>query len=421
MLISLLLLIFAVFLFVTKNDKLILLYIVLLSTNEIFAVSSDIIGQIGTKDVINILTLIYLIVYKKRIKKPNEIQKYSTYLIYLLIVFFCYIDIKALFFNIYDLSFFSVFINIFQYFFRFFPLSIILISKNINIKKTIVPGIIIGVIIISISSIFHNYLDIFGFTLYSMYDRSGNLLRSYGFYSGGDQNSLGAFLNIFLAFYFIYCFKFIKSFNIINLIIIALTLSAIFVTGSRMAFITLVLNVVLLLLYSVKKRKLNKYLIIILLIFSSSLIIFLSLPQTEFFLDRFSGIENEILVDVSNSRTVRWGLYLKAIIQTPLILLRGCDKLIFVWGKDSYAVDPHNFFIHVLFFGGILFLSLSIKFIYKIFNAIYEKEKISLLLIIPTLISFTFISAYGIIWYLLLFLGIMHSLKINEISKKDII
>jgi hypothetical protein len=224
--------------------------------------------------------------------------------------------------------------------------------------------------------------------------------RNVGFYGGGDSNSAGVFFNLLIGICFLELLK-TKKLRRSYLTLIFIFTLGIALTGSRMAFITMVL------LFSFFGFRTTLSLNKIILGMSLVVLLVILIDKTDVFnviFERFEkyGTEEQYNLTLGGNRTIRWLLFIKYGFEDSARFFFGYNSLLFSISMQKYY-DPHNVFIRMFYYSGILFL---IPFLYYLGKYVYHiiKEKdwpFSTFYFLPMAISFMIISQLGPIYHLL--------------------
>lgn len=240
-----------------------------------------------------------------------------------------------------------------------------------------------------------------------------NLGRISGLYSGGDVNSLGAFLNLVICIILIETSTNHKAPNIIYIGIITFLSTGILICGSRMGFFTLLAILAYYFIFinsyinKVSPRTIAITVIgILILVIVGSII--LSNSRFALVLERIQqlGITSE--VGKEGNRYVRWMGFLNFIFSDISNTILGAKDIYFAYNYGKWF-DPHNFFIKLAYFNGIILPLLVIWSMVKLFRVCIRLKLLIFIfpLTLIILIAMTIISQIGYIPLYILYIGIL--------------
>ena len=173
-----------------------------------------------------------------------------------------------------------------------------------------------------------------------------------------------------------------------------------------MAFITLTIIILVFLLQIRSFKLMSRYFLLILI----AILFLYSLGMLDFILERFhmQNSLSELSISTQYSRTNRWISFFH--YSTSRI-----DRFLFGYNSIHYFIpgqfiDPHNFYLRMLYYGGIIFVLLIVYQFSKLtYIALTKKFRFSMLLVlIPCFISSMIISQNVWLYYLLLIISINH-------------
>lgn len=338
-------------------------------------------------------------------------NKYLSSILLIGMVFILYklvYELKQNMFGITDYSVIMIFgrqiIDIMIYINLF---NLIYFCQNKKINELCYKTVIISAVIVIISMPFSNYLKSLGLITSIAEDvelSSINIMaanRFPGIYLS-SINALGTFLNIILGFIVLHYSKSKLKFILLFFFIFL----GILLTASRMAFATFL---IILFIYFLSTRKYLVKVRYLMTLISFLIILIISIDfiaesrSLGYVFERFSerGITTEIAT--GGTKYTGYRAYTNFVLKKGSWVILGVDEEI-----KEYR-DVHNVFIKMFYYGGLVlilpFLLGLIRLVKyaKANNILYD----SLLIIIPVVISFSLISAYGFIYIFILFSGII--------------
>ena len=281
--------------------------------------------------------------------------------------------------------------------------------SDTDFRKRVYLGFALSSSILAVSLFFSKELYELGFQISEEVAMSE---RPSGLFADGDCNGLAGFLCLSSAFILLY--NYLNKRNIPKSVIVILLLnsSAILYTQSRMGFICLV---ALLAYYTVFVSDSSKRI-------SSLIYVFLGIVIVLFvFSDLYLGVlermqegnvRNEINGD--EGRSVIWGMYLEYMFASPQRnLLWGADKMIF-------DIVPHNYYIFTFFVSGvftaIIFIVTQLTVSIKCTKVLGVKYMFPLVTL--TVVPLFFLTDSTIIYYYVLSVGLIGSLKFQTLNCK---
>jgi hypothetical protein len=283
-------------------------------------------------------------------------------------------------------------------------------------ERVIFKGIFISIIILVFSGVFAGPLASLGFKIgvtkefeYQLYIKMPSYMRNSGFLGDGDFNVLGAFYNLILAFILSY-FDYRKIFSKADVLLCFIfSILGVILTGSRMAFITFIIVILIFLLRISSFKLLTRYFLLIII----TILVLYNLGMLDFILDRFhmQNSAAELSINSHYSRANRWISFYNYSTSRIERFLFGYDSIhYFIPGEYN---DPHNLYLRMLYYGGVFFVILLIfQFVKLTYLSLTRGFRFSIFLIlIPCFISSMIISQHIWIYYLLLIISIndLHS------------
>lgn len=314
---------------------------------------------------------------------------------------------------------------------------IIIIKFSLQQKSNRVVAynaIVASAIVIVFSVYFANWFDSIGINIRETLDDDvasyNYVLRFSGLYNWGDVNSLSTFLNLVIAFVITKLSLIRKTLNFVSLTILIILVSGVIYTMSRMGFITLVVILVYFVIFL--NTKVNRFSFRTV---ANLTVIGLALFITYLVVDYFGrldpilarlmeqGVTGE--VGVTGHRFFRWISFIEFTLSSLDKTFLGSSETFYVIRYGIWT-DPHNFFVSLFYFNGIILVILFIRSYVKLFFSV-RKINLSIyfnLYTIIILISLMIISQAGFISVLILFVGLIihesraHSgLPINSIRQ----
>jgi len=340
-----------------------------------------------------IFHFIYTRHYKLRGLSQNDYKliKSIKNLLFLVLLIVLYRKFKQILF--FDTSYFEFFVTVVNKLIFTFAsyFTAIYFIKNKHVLDKVKYALLGSAILIIISMYFSDMLYGMGFSMRETAEQASMIdFRYAGFYYGGDVNSVGVFLN-FLVGLFLFSVE-DRKVNLKTIIIVIVLSVGIGLTGSRAAFISLVL---ILIIFSSTNS---------LLIFRSPKVIIgmiflvLSFSYMGIYLDVFDktigrietrGVAQEL--DPSSgtgTRSLRWLMFINYSFSSYYRLFLGNDSILFTNIADRFR-DVHNHFLHILYYNGIIFLGLYIYYISKIQVIVIKNRTfvVGMTLILPFIIG----------------------------------
>ncbi|MBM3417355.1 MAG: hypothetical protein FJY17_00355 [Bacteroidetes bacterium] len=366
-----------------KGDLVVLLFLIMMTTNNIIPQNHFIFGYIGVQQVLGLLTLI--VVTKKNITQTSTFISSINVLLYYTLIYVLYTAAKNFFFNMFEHSLGTTaarFVN--------FSFLIYCIYLSINWKRDIVfRATIASIFFLALTTLLSETLFMFGY--YISID-GDDFSRYNGFIGNGDANTLalvmvigiGVILNFMLVYKWLFVF-------ILPIILSLLTLG---LTGSRSGLILLIVTVIL---YLFSQRTVGN-------IFKSLFTVIVVSVLSIFFLQTnieriTSSQEDQFAMDSgAGNRLGKWVVYLNYFRMNPGSILRGADKVIEVEWNGAFMV-AHNLYIQIVYNAGIFFLLSYLFFLNKIFLRRKEFNGNILFVMLPFLIGTFYVSDYGSLFF----------------------
>jgi hypothetical protein len=278
-------------------------------------------------------------------------------------------------------------------------LAVYFTAKMLYVKgdefKTVQNALVLSAMVIIISMYYSEVLYTLGFAMRESNDIISSSSRLSGFYYAGDVNSVGVFLNFILALRLFS--RRDDSSNIIRMMTIFILAYGVALTGSRMAFITMGITM---LLYLISMKNLSgKKLYAITASSISFLMVYYLVFYTPIFETTFDrlltkGVLYELNPNAgSGTRLLRWISFIKYSFSSVYRFVLGNDSVLYT-NVAYYFRDPHGHFIHILYYNGIVMLMFYVYYIAKYQISIMKRSGIvfGLSLFLPFLIGSVLIS-----------------------------
>jgi len=348
---------------------------------QILPDSAILIKGIGIVDFLTILLIVKYFQVYKTIKSPILSSKFHKTAIYLsfffLIIYTGTFFIKHYYYyGLGGSSFIRLNIRLLKLFASFVVVYLIIIrSTDPRIFRIIKKGLTFGFLLYGIMVFFSTLLITYTSLNLSFEtdviteNRNYWETRNVGIFSG-TAASLSQLLAIGIGFFLAVYERNKKKTNI--LFVMILITSIIFI-GTRAAMIT----VAVIFIFFVKKNARGRIVSIITIIALVS-IIFVTVGS--FMIERLGLIGEEIQSEDTNRRKFQL-YYIKEIISTPHYLVFGYTKAssLYKWRV------PHNAYLNMIFWGGIVYLFIFLRLLYKIYkvNKLQCKSKTSISILYP--------------------------------------
>ena len=399
-----------------KRDISIFLFIVFLPLNTILPSSYNLFGYISYTNILFSIAFYHLLVWKDRQFPLTQFRKIAIIISVIFLSYLVYSDIRHDILGILPMyKDYNGYVDSLRELLRWGPVMLLIFKIDREyFEKVIFKGILLAVIILVFSGAFAVPLSALGFKIeylaefeYSEYRQHIDMpifMRNSGFVSGGDFNVLGATYNMIIAFILCY-FNFKKILNTPSIILcLIFSVIGVILTGSRMAFITLFLTVILFSLQTRSIEKITKYLAFFIIVIG----VIYMFGMLDFILERlkFQNTLSEISFSTRASRANRWLSYLTYSTSRINRFLFGYDSVHYFIGHQF--VDSHNLYLRMLYYGGFSFVLLLLIQIYRLIRIMLSgKLQFPLLTILfPCFISTMIISQHTWIYYLLLIISI---------------
>lgn len=306
--------------------------------------------------------------------------------------------------------------EIVKYFITFINLAVLLKYSLAHDKNRIIvyKAMVSSLVVIVLSIYFAPLLESIGMNARGIQGRDVDieeLDRISGLFMGGDVNALSSTLNLIISIMLVNSRIEKRTLSNIEIGIIILLITGVFLTASRMGFLMLVfIFTYYFLFFQTRQGKEGRRIITnTIKLTAGFLVIFLLLENSDrlqLVFQRMSnqGITNEIERD--GSRSFRWIGFISFSLDNLIRASFGSNRLYYAYGGGVFR-DPHNFFIRTLYLNGIFILSFFVYYFYKLHNSLKKMNlnKVNLFLIIPMVISMTIISQISFIYFYLLFIG----------------
>ena len=257
-----------------------------------------------------------------------------------------------------------------------FDLVILISITNIYLKenkyKDIFFGSLIGSsVLISLSLFFAPSLVKLGINIRGVQLITGESFseigRLAGIFSGGDINSVGAYLNLSLLILLVARkMNYYKTTKVIFIFLLFLLASAIIFTASRMALGTMVLIIIYCQFFIASKSMISfKNILFIGMMIIFGLLMYLLMSKVPRFGLVLNRVTNQgMLSEISEegARYIRWVKFIEFSSIDTFRFLFGSRDVFYVWGGRFY--DPHNYYVAMLYYDGFILLFLYIiKFV----------------------------------------------------------
>ena len=391
------------FVYLSNRNYIIPLYIIFLPIGEIISSTYNLLGIIGIDEIISIFTILHLNSNIYSLKSSNFAQIFVKRLITISIIFIVYVTTKdvvtgndstnGITYGLYTLLKFLI---------RYYPLYIIINNLNKpNMNFLTRLGIIYGIIILCLSSIFTIFLDSINVTVDvsegGIEGLKSSFLRAMGFFTGGDVNSFAGFLVISFGYFLTRFEK--KEYSLFNLLICVLIIYTLFITASRTAFISLFIILAIFLIRNFSVKSLSRFFIIGLIS-----LLFVN-PLIDRVTKRFESSSTYAQFDYdSTGRLGKAIIYLDYIQRNPEVLIAGYVKPI------SYNRSPHNYYINLIYQTGLFLFILVIYLYVKFLRSIIRNHFSMIYLFLPYLLTILTVDSVGSAIYMYL-LPLVYNLK----------
>jgi len=371
-----------------KPSNVLVLYLIMLTSNGILERDTYLFGMIGILQVVNVFSLIILLfVYKKPgVHVPKPVKLFLSVWIFLFL-YINYTKFKDLYFGNTDLQSSVVFFLNSALIWSVLILIVLKVPYKRFLFFKSMSAILLFQIISCILSVQLNSLG------YYVNIVDADMVRPSGFIGNGDANTLSCVCAMGFA-YFLYLSTFQQS-KLYSYLFVFLSLVGVAFTGSRTGFILLMLVIFV---FMIQRREIKKLPYRLILIVVAAILLF---PLLEPTLERVQLIKEEQLTTkkASSNRVGKWMAYYQYIDRNPIIYLVGSSDQLLLNNQKRAA---HNFYIQTVFNAGIFFL---IGFIFLFYKTMRNNpyEFVNWLLKIIMLACLFFVSDFGIITYWIIF------------------
>lgn len=406
----------SLFLAFTGSKHFIFLYIFFIPTNDIFLTEDFIFSFVGIKQIMGVCMLVYYVVRKPHIdrafqascsKNTRDMIGLLSKMIYLMLAYWVYRNFKDAYFGLLEMDYTKALlksVNSFLFLFGLIPFVKILFSiKN---EAFILNSLFFAIINMLFFSFLSPYLPILGLksigTEITEFDVS-NYQRYAGIVPDGDSNTLGVFFVMTAMFFLLFSKKF-KNWQLLTVLLGSFFIIAL--SGSRTAFITLLIGMLLYLVYN--KNKTLKLRLVLLL----PVLVIIAMPFLNMLLDRLSLSNEQLDTNTESNRIGKWFLYIDFFLQNPVTFLSGAQtELLIGWGNVFYAA--HNVYITMVYFSGLVFPGIFLFLQYKILRKCYRLKILPefLMIYIPFFFLTMFVSDLGILYGFILYMAFFIRLK----------
>lgn len=376
-------------LMIFSTESLFILNIIIYLSNGFIPREDYILGIVGIHQIVTLITLLALIVQKKRNKIEynalGENIKYANKIIIFIVVYTLFVSFKNVYFNLFNTTLESALFKSIN--FIVMSLTVILIPTRLKDHKSFYNSLIQNIILFfSVSALVSKYFMDIGF--YTTILSSDIAERSYGFIGNGDSNTLGLVMVIGVAYLLAINKRGANRLTII--VLISLAIAAIGASGSRSGFVLLLLIILLFIYYSKEISTFFKRVIIVSLF---AIILFpLLIPNIERI--DWTGDEQSYREGSTSNRIGKWIFYINYFRDDPTTLLRGGKYQLEIGFNKSYRA-AHNFYIQVVYGAGIIMLLYYLYLLWKIYGLRNLLGKGLIMILLPIVIGLTYISDYG--------------------------
>ena len=372
-----------------KNELVLILFLVLMTTNNIIPKESFLFGFIGVQQVLAVICFLIL-----KTRKNTSTKLYSPGLLlsnkflWFILFYVIYTAFKNVYFNLFDTNINILISRIINYSFLSYIIYLIF-NKTRQNKLISFRAILSSIVFLGTTSIISNYLIPFGYYI----SIEGDALDRYnGFIGNGDANTLA--LAMVIGFAVILNKIAVSGWNFYLFIPTLISIVTIGLSGSRSGFLLLIITIIIFLTQMKGKKIVNGFfLFLVLTLFS--------IPIFETNINRLENAGSEQTnVSVTSNRVGKWILYTNYFINNPKSLFFGADKEIEVGWNGSFLV-AHNIYLQIIYNAGIIFL---IYYLYLIRKFIKKRQYYRgniLMMLIPLVLGTFFISDYGSLFFYL--------------------
>ncbi len=383
----------------------IFLFVVFLSSNGMISTNYNLLGFFHVNRIINIFTILTLVRFPRTEDyKLDGFQKFAIILIIYIILSMIFKNVKAYAFGLTrsELSIDSVVKGAIKD--MILGAALIFLTQRFHykgVKETMILGIGVSVIFLSLSIVFSSQLAAMGFSTMDGYDSIDEIsqMRKSGFFSlsGGDVNSAAGFFALALGILLMLHEK--HNIYINHYLIITFAVIGVLGTISRAGAISVV-GVIL--VYFVSKDLLKPRTIRTILFLAMVVFILYYLGMFNYLIERFQGIEETIDSENDSGRWGGWLFYIKYTLSDVSTFLFGSTENIYNYStnaQEGYFRVAHNFYITALYNFGIFapILLIFILFrLYKSFAKLETKKIYFLFIFIPFFVTTMTTSDNGI-------------------------
>lgn len=377
---------------IIKKGQKFFIYLFMFSLNfesiDLFNLGID---YLATKISISLLLLFALLNFRNSFTSKNCPDSIKIIVLYFfLLTINNFINQNVSYNNIVNIPFFLnvlVFIVLCNY---------VVVDKNIILK---------GLLVFSLSSFFLSILFLLGLGEVSLLEGRFSIF-------GMNENRLGltACVSILILFSIVFDNKLVlKKSRYILLTLTPFLLVLLLQTGSRSAFISLILSLVTYFFFNNRLKHICK-------IIMSLMFLFFMIFIWEFFL-KDSFIITRLFQSINegdlSSRDLIWREIFKLIADNPIMGVgeTGYAKKMINF-SDFDVPSPHNVFIEVFCYTGFVGLAVFLVFYKRIYNntikvKVYKKELLPLILLIPITINLLSgqLFDFKLLWVLLAFIA----------------
>ena len=411
------------FLIFKQYDIILFIFIVLFPTNGFVNTEYNILGILNSKYIISIFALFVGILKDKEIKNNYHFDKLAQYGFSFIVFASIYLviqDFKIEQLGIQDVSIMkhitgfikkSVDVIVFYYIIKF--------SNLTYYKLYFQKAFFVSLLIISISLIFSDVLYEIGVYMgdeerIKIGVENQRLGGVWGRLAGGDVNSLGGFLVMGIS-----CVLFSSKRH--PWLLIILIVFGIMLTGSRTAFVNLIIVILAFLLFS--KESIGIKLRNIFLVSILGLILF-QIGIFDFVIERMMLLvtgKDEGLDADGIGRLSGWFFYLDYITSDLKIFFFGASENIYDVVYSKFVVNrvAHNFYLQLWYFCGIfaviIFLYLSVMLNVCILRS---ENKYQVFLILPAFTTLFTISEVSVVYFIPIVLSLCTDYRFDFNQKK---
>ena len=313
---------------------------------------------LGFIDLAEINAILMIIIVQKNFKKTQyninlrKYQKAAIFYILICILFETYYAIKIPFVSHLETDYFSIIRSTLRWSMYIYAFIVLIQRMNNKMILNIIDNsLVIFAIIFSASTIISKHLYQSGTEIGIS---AGLVVRAVGLFEGGDENVLASLLAMLFGYFLANIEKGRnkKSYYIA----MALIVIGIINTGSRGGLIGLFFVIII---YIVKNRTRTWHVNIVILSITFLLLFYFGTPIIDRLLLRSADMHGQSSTQYYGlyGRIYKWEAYINDLIKHPLYLIAGDYLPKPTWMRFS----PHNVFIKMLYFGGLLFFIPFVK------------------------------------------------------------